>query len=173
MLSRRSSMRAISDKRRAALAAAGNPNPRSTLAAGAPLARKPMLATSAPKVKRPKTSGPDAAIVALVLVRDADSCARCGHGLSGVRGVDWSIHHRQLRSQGGNNSPANLVALCGHGTAGCHGFAHKHPKRARLEGGWILRSTDDPAAYPVAHKLRGLVFLTHSGGWSAAREVAA
>jgi hypothetical protein len=163
----------MSRKRRAALAAAGSPNPQSTLAAGTPLARKPMLQTAPPKVRRPKASGPDAATVALVLARDGDSCARCGHGLSGVRGENWSIHHRKLRSQGGNNSPANLVALCGHGTVGCHGFAHRAPKRARMEGGWILRSTDDPAAYPVAHKLHGLVFLTAAGGWSPVREVAA
>lgn len=32
-----------------------------------------------------------------------------------------TIHHLVPRSQGGDDTIGNLMALCGHGTAGCHG----------------------------------------------------
>lgn len=44
-----------------------------------------------------------------------EECCLCG-------AVDFSIHHVLKRSQGGDDVRANLVALCGHGTAGCHGL---------------------------------------------------
>jgi hypothetical protein len=154
----------VSKKRQALLDAAGIRST-STLAP-ASLVRKPTMRTAATKSTR--TAGdPTPETVALVLERDADSCVRCGCGVHGVRGVDWSIHHRRLRSQGGGHDAPNLITLCGNGVAGCHGFAHAHPRKARIEGGWILRRADDPAGYPVAHARLGLVFLTADGGWAA------
>lgn len=159
-LVRKTPMRQVSDKK-AAEWASGEAKASSTIA------RRPVMrAVAAVKPKRLKLTGPSDAVVRRVLDRDGDSCVRCGLGLSGDRGTGWSVHHRKLRSQGGDNSLSNLVALCGHGSAGCHGYAHARPTRARREGGWILRSTDDPASYPVVHALRGFVFLDADGGWS-------
>jgi hypothetical protein len=44
-----------------------------------------------------------------------EECVICGV-------VDFSVHHVLKRSQGGDDVRENLVALCGHGTAGCHGL---------------------------------------------------
>lgn len=154
----------VSEKRRARLDAAGI-RLTSTLAPVASLTR---TAKRAAGRRSARTAGdPTPETVALVLERDADSCVRCGFGIHGVRGADWSIHHRRLRSQGGGHDAPNLITLCGNGATGCHGWAHAHPRKGRAEGGWILRRTDDPAAYPVLHARLGLVFLTPDGGWSA------
>ena len=50
-------------------------------------------------------------------------------------GVGVMAHHKQLRSSGGNNHPANLVWLC----APCHDAVHGHPLAA-AERGLIVRS---------------------------------
>lgn len=42
------------------------------------------------------------------------SCAICGQEAA-------TAHHILKRSQGGDDSLSNLVALCGSGTTGCHG----------------------------------------------------
>lgn len=45
------------------------------------------------------------------------------------------LHHVLRRSQGGPDTPENLVALC----AVCHGWVHEHPALAR-ERGLLARS---------------------------------
>ncbi len=97
----------------------------------------------------PKLTGPDRTTVDAVLERDQHSCIVCGLGLCGERGLDWSIHHRKRRSQGGDNSPANLISVCGHGTAGCHGAIHATPGWARDFGGWLVKGSEDPARVRV------------------------
>jgi hypothetical protein len=160
----------MSPKRRAELAAAGVLHPFSTLATPSVGIQRP---TPKPKPRR-VDAGPDKATVKIVWERDGGCCVRCGLGLSRAdRGDRWSVHHRRLRSAGGDNSLSNLIVLCGHGTAGCHGLVHSRPGRYRREGGWILRSTDDPAAYPVLHSRLGLVFLAADGGSSRTRVGAA
>ena len=78
----------------------------------------------------------DADLRAAVLARDGYRCRRC-------RQPAESIHHRLPRSRGGDDSPLNLVALCGSGTTGCHGLIEAHPEWARMEGwtvpGYLLR----------------------------------
>ena len=74
------------------------------------------------------------------------------------------MHHRILRSQGGRNDPENLVALCGSGTTGCHGWAH-HERAAARPGGWTLRPTDDPAVIPLDSWDRGLILFDHDWNW--------
>lgn len=63
-------------------------------------------------------------------------CARCGQ-----RAANW--HHRLPRSRGGPDDPINLVALCGSGTTGCHGWVEHHPEQARRDRwtipGYMLR----------------------------------
>lgn len=160
----RSPIKPMSEKRRAKLAAAGIVHPSSTLAV-VPVSGKPALRTAA-KVKRPRDTGPDTATVDLVFERDG-GCTRCGLGLVlEYRGDYWSVHHRLLRGQGVDNTPPNLILLCGGAFAhGCHQIVHSRPAQYRREGGWILRSTDVPARYPVVHARLGFVFLTDEGGF--------
>lgn len=70
----------------------------------------------------------------LVVARSQGHCERCGIFLTGMPGVDWSIHHRKKRSQGGPNSADNLLALCGNGVQGCHGWVESNPDAAAEEG---------------------------------------
>jgi 5-methylcytosine-specific restriction endonuclease McrA len=50
-----------------------------------------------------------------VLRRDGWKCQCCGTGLN------LEVHHKQFRSQGGDDSEQNLITLC----AGCHSFLHR------------------------------------------------
>lgn len=75
-------------------------------------------------------------------------CERCGQ-----RGT--TIHHRKKRSQGGVWSPENCVALCGHGTTGCHGWVEAHPAEAWVEG-WHVRPWENERTRQV---------LTFNAGW--------
>lgn len=112
--------------------------------------------------KRPKSSDPDKAAVEAVLARDGGKCAGCGDWLRGQRGVDYSVHHRKLRSQGGDNRLSNLVSLCGHGTSGCHGLAHSEVAAARVSG-FLMLSTENPAEVRVEHSQYGPVYLLDDG----------
>lgn len=51
-----------------------------------------------------------------------DECAACG-------GQPDSLHHVVPKGgpHFGDDVAANLIALCGHGTAGCHGAFHGNP----------------------------------------------
>lgn len=93
------------------------------------------------------------AVRVAVLVRDGDSCLRCGVHIS-VRG--YSLHHRKGRAVApGMPDPhvaENLVTLCGSGTSagGCHEAVHSHPEES-YETGWMIRrlSLQSPADVPV------------------------
>lgn len=65
---------------------------------------------------------------------------RCQAGLDGCRGDGQVVHHRKLRSQGGDNSEANLVLLC----TSCHEWAHREVAQA-VAIGLIVRGWADPA----------------------------
>lgn len=96
----------------------------------------------------------DPKLRALVYSRAAGNCECCGGGLGG----DWQAHHRKLRSRGGQDSAANLVAV--HPL--CHRRIHGHPKWAE-EHGFMCPSYEDPATYAVA--IHGLAWrlLTATG----------
>lgn len=74
--------------------------------------------------------------------RDSKSCCRCGQF---VWLSEAEIHHRLLRSQHPDNSPANLVTLCGP----CHAEAHSRRRLIGEPEGWIVPSWADPASTPV------------------------
>lgn len=124
------------------------------------------------KPSRQRDNGPSPAVVAAVLERDGHACALCGGAAHGQRGVDFSVHHRKLRSQGGDSSFPNLITLCGSGTTGHHGWAHAHPKAAK-DDGWIVPGAVDPALRPIAHWLHGTVWLHADGGYGSRPEAAA
>ena len=61
-----------------------------------------------------------------------DWCFRCGQEAA-------HKHHRKLRSQGGDNSPANLIRVC----AECHDWIHYNPAEA-YEQGYLVKSWQNP-----------------------------
>jgi hypothetical protein len=111
-------------------------------------------------------TSPAAKVQAIVVGRDSYSCVRCGRSVIGIRA---SVHHRKRRSQGGANTPDNLITLCGSEVTGCHGFVHAHPAES-LGAGWLVRSTADPALVPVlviSQAGSGMtVWLAGSGAYS-------
>lgn len=141
-MSRGAGLRPVSAARLAELAKEGI-RPYSTFRPRADwkgLDRKPTRSRSKP------LDNPDPHTVDIVLERDNHSCVVDGRGITGVRGVDWAIHHRKRRSQGGDHSPANLVTVCQlH-----HGYIHDRPEWARGHG-WLLRGTDDAATVLMDH----------------------
>lgn len=76
-----------------------------------------------------------------VRTRD-EACLRCGN-------TTTTIHHRQRRREGGHGVE-NLIALCGSGTTGCHGWAHANPAAARALGYILPTWIKTPAEIPVA-----------------------
>lgn len=75
------------------------------------------------------------------MIRDAlfrrcgGRCEFCGKPM-----LTSDVHHRKLRSQGGDESLDNLVLVHPY----CHERAHHYPHQAR-EWGWIVPSWADPA----------------------------
>ncbi len=114
-------------------------------------------------------TGFPSAVATMVLVRDQGCCAYCGRHVSGLRGREWSIHHRKPRGMGGSGSPvvssaANGVVLCGNGTMSCHGAVEKKREAAKLLGFLIpTNSIIDPVDVPIRHAIHGWVLLRNDG----------
>lgn len=82
-------------------------------------------------------------------------------------GTNRTLHHRRPRRLGGTRAvdihdPANLLAVCGDGTTGCHGFLESHRKLA-LENGWLLNSGADPVSRACVLRDGSLVLLREDG----------
>ena len=109
-----------------------------------PLRRKtPIKADPALAKRRPRKGLKPIPLSArrAVAARSGGVCEACGAAAAS------HVHHRKLRSQGGDNSPENLLHLCA-GPGGCHGRIHASPLRS-YELGLLVRSTDDPATVAV------------------------
>lgn len=81
----------------------------------------------------------------LIDERDGGKCVICG----------WQAtnkHHRKPRKHK-DDSPANMLSLCGSGTTGCHGWVTSHPKDAYAHG-WSIRTNDDPTEIPILVRSR-------------------
>lgn len=103
---------------------------------------------TARKDPRPSSSHVPARLRNAVLRRDDNSCQRCGLSLYGR---DYSLQHRDPRGMGGSRSKhtmANLVALCGTATTGCHGDVESFREDARRDG-WLVPDGVDPEEWPV------------------------
>jgi hypothetical protein len=111
----------------------------------------------APRLPRPGLIEP--ALRQLVRARAGDCCELCGERL----GAAWECHHRKLKSRGGQDSAANLLALC----STCHRRCHGHVAWA-TEHGFIVASHDDPQFVPVALHLSCWVLLHHDGTYREA-----
>jgi hypothetical protein len=110
-------------------------------------------------------------------VNVTDDCRARGGRFDAVTGR--SIHHRRPRRMGGTRAvdihdPANLLAVCGNGTRGCHGWIEVN-RRAALEQGWLLSSGADPTTRActvrggsiVLLRATGYVLLFHADGRAA------
>lgn len=107
--------------------------------------------------------------VTQIITRDQGMCAWCGLPVDGVRGRDWSVHHRRPRAAGGTrlewvNLPANGVLLHGSGVTQCHGDVESNRARA-LSFGFLIRATGRGTAVdiPIRHNVHGTTHLTNDG----------
>lgn len=76
---------------------------------------------------------------------------------SGCNGRAEHMHHRQLRSQGGEHTVSNLVHIC----AACHYWIHNNTG-ASYDVGWLVRSTREPESMPFFRR-GGAVILMPDG----------
>ena len=69
----------------------------------------------------------------------------CELAIEGVCfGRAGTVHHRAKRSHGGTWAPANLLAACGSGTTGCHGYVEANPVWANEQGLWLMAGDGEP-----------------------------
>jgi hypothetical protein len=85
-------------------------------------------------------------------------CDLCGIQLP-VKG--WHAHHRKLKSQGGRDETANLLAL----HFPCHDRIHDNPTWSKQRG-YIVHPSYDPATRPV-HRHERVWSLPKAGHWVA------
>lgn len=121
--------------------------------------------------RRPRNTGPTAAVVALIWARDQSSCAYCACVVQGVRGLDYSVHHRMARKRGGTNRPfinlpGNLVLLHGTGTEKCHGFVESNGLWSQDNGFKVREGRWLPTQVSIEHAVHGLVYLLDDGSVS-------
>ena len=67
------------------------------------------------------------------------------------------LHHRKLRSQGGEHTVENLVGVCHR----CHYWLHAHPAISYANG-WLVKGAKDPAKIPF--RRRGILSYLHEDG---------
>lgn len=140
---------------------------RTRLQAGGPIKRKAMPARlpEVPTRRHPTPKGPDARTVAGVVERDEGCCVVCDvYVLGGVRGLNYSIHHRRFRDgKPDSHSPQNLILVCGGSNVDLdHGRIHQSRSWAKPHGYWLSRVAGaNPLLAPVyVAKLGRLVWLT-------------
>lgn len=85
-----------------------------------------------------------AGVIALVDGRDRHVDRSTGRTL----GAGRNLHHRLLRSRGGQHTAANLITLSGSGTTGTHGHMHANPLIATRYGFMVPRGAA-PNEWPV------------------------
>lgn len=99
-----------------------------------------------------------------VMIRAGFRCERCG---TSIQSTPMSIHHRRPRAMGGThrletNYPSNLMALCGSGTSGCHGYLESHRTEA-IDEGFIVPQYETPNNVAVKTYINGWVLLNDDG----------
>lgn len=95
-------------------------------------------------------------VKAVVEERSQGACERLLHPVCTGRAKE--MHHRQMRSQGGEHSVVNLLHLCRE----CHReYVHLHPADSYSHG-WLVKSHGDPAEVPVTYRGQPVI-LTEDG----------
>lgn len=94
------------------------------------------------------------AVRAVLWERCGGHCELCGRALTG----GFEAHHRRLRSRGGDDSAANLVAV----HPGCHRWIHANPAEA-TKGGFMVPSWADPAETTIRYMGVATVWLRPDG----------
>lgn len=70
-------------------------------------------------------------------------------------GQPEQLHHRRMRSQGGEHTVVNIIAVC----ASCHQSFHRGPAES-YERGWLVRSVHEPEAQAVFYRGRPAILGT-------------
>lgn len=95
---------------------------------------------------------------ALVWARARGYCEKCGSQL----GDSWALHHRKLKSRGGEDTVENFLALHHE----CHNLGtdsvHNNPSMAS-DTGHMVHSWENPAECPVTLPNGDVVILTSLG----------
>ncbi len=92
-----------------------------------------------------------------VFRRAGGRCDMCGQHLDPDA---WECHHRKLRSQGGQDDIANLIAL----HSSCHWIAHGNPLWS-YDRGYLVPRAKEPDSVPVL--LHGLAPHMPCATWAA------
>jgi len=66
------------------------------------------------------------------------------------------------------NLASNLLAVCGTGISGCHGYIENNREES-YEKGWLVRQHEEATQVPVKLSLYGFVYLDDEGGFKYAR----
>lgn len=114
-----------------------------------PLRRRPWYYRPKPRAKR--THAASGALKSPSVVIDPElrqqvrerACGKCDW-CNLVLGDVFDAHHRKLRSRGGQDSLANLVALHHQ----CHMYIHEHVGEATARG-FMVHSWENPSDIPV------------------------
>lgn len=95
------------------------------------------------------------------------SMRRCEIHLHGIcQGAQRSVHHRLKRGRGHEWAPSNLLAACGDGTTGCHGYVEANPAWANEHGLWLMAGDGEPSEVSVWMRwanMRGWFVLDDEG----------
>lgn len=101
----------------------------------------------------------------MVYMRCNAYCEKCGLPLP----QDWALHHRKLKSRGGNDDASNLLAL----HHKCHNTGtdsvHLNPKMAK-DKGYMVSSWAEPTECPVTLPDGRSVILTTEGKYQVIKE---
>jgi hypothetical protein len=140
------------------------PPRKARLARGTGIARRSPLTAVPRALPAPRYTGPSRKVRLLVLERDGYACVCCG---TSIIGRPYSLQHRKRRSQGGDNSPSNLITVLGTGTTGCHERIDSRRDPADEAKGYTVRSFGNPLLVPVMlageHGSGITVWLDNSG----------
>ena len=100
-------------------------------------------------------------IVQLVEERAGHYCETCGKPAL----ESMALHHRKLKSRGGKDEVANLIAV----HHKCHNLGtnsiHLNPERATVKG-WMVPSWANPAEYPLHLHGAEIVVLDNKGNYN-------